>query len=172
MRTNNSDIAADRLARRREHLMSQISQPEPAHTRSRARTRWTIGAAASAVALAVGGGTWAAVADSPAVFRQDNGVYAIDTSRLQPVHDGRVLTPEQASKFHISSFNSELACQGIYLVFATDAEQDAYTRKFSVRLKARLSTTAGRDGHTDPCTTVADAPRFVTTAAPLTAPTP
>lgn len=165
-----SDIAADRLARRREHLMTEINKPEP--TRSRFRTRWTLGAAAAGtVALVAGGGTWAAIADTPAVTKQDNGIYAIDTSHLHPVYNGRVLTLEQASGFHISSYNRELACQGIYLVFAAQDEQDTYTKQYNVRLKARLSTAAGRDARVDPCTTVTDAPRFVS-PAPAASPEP
>lgn len=92
-------------------------------------------------AAAVGGGS-VAVAGSPAVFRQDNGVVAIDGQQLRPWYYGRALDAEQIEdlnddgKAMFSNSSIETACHGVSLVFDTEAESDAYARGYTARAKA------------------------------------
>ena len=137
-----------------EHLMNEI-QHEDRHV-STHRKRWTWGAAAGVAALVATGGGAIAAAGSPDVVRQSNGVVAIDTSHLQLVHDGHVVSGDEAKQFHIIANNRELACQGITLAFDTDAYQAGY----KLRLEHRRLT--GATDATDPCAAVADAPRYLT----------
>lgn len=165
------------MAARREHLMTEIT-PRPhtsTHTQPRtsARTsrlrRW--GITAGIAALAVAGGGAVATATGHGIWRQDNGVVAIDVGALRPVYQGHYVTLGQVEdlnqhgKAMFSTNNRELACQGISLYFDTEAESNAYLADYDLRYPGTADTssdTSSDTGAEDPCAPYADAPRYVT----------
>lgn len=152
-------LPADRLARRREHLMSEIT-PVPAHRRAR---RWVIIGSIATVAVAGGG---AALANGDAIWRQPNGAVAIDGRALRPVYQGRYVSLDEVAalqkrgKAMGSAVNEELACQGITLYFDTEAELNAYNKDFDTRHPLTAAPTPAPT--TDPCAKYTDSPRYVT----------
>lgn len=153
-------LPADRLARRREHLMSEIT-PGPARPH-RAR-RWIIIGSIATLAVA-GGGT--ALANGDAIWRQPDGSVAIDGQALRPVYQGHYITMNEVAalqkkgKAMGSVVNEELACQGITLYFDTGAEVDAYNKDFNARHPVTAAPTPRPT--TDPCAKYTDSPRYVT----------
>ena len=156
-------LPADRLARRREHLMTETahttdvtSRPARLGRRGRALVGGLLAAAA------VGGGA-VAVAGAPAVWRMDNGMVAIDGQQLRQWHDGHEVTLDQVEELQedgkaIGGLNSiELACRGIQLWVDTEAQNDAYGDGYRTRLRAvderrSAARAAGEDpGTGDPC---------------------
>lgn len=119
------------------------------------------------VALSVGGGV-AATADTPEVYRQDNGVVAIDGSRLQVsyaghrISDRKLAALQKRGKGGTGISNRELACQGITLFVDTEAELQAYQQGFAARQEQRRVTrgASGASSSADVCAEFADAPRF------------
>lgn len=150
-------LPADRLDRRREHLMSETSHhAQLARVSRRAKL---LGGALLATVLA-GGGT-VAVAGVPSVLRQADGSVAIDGQSLSPSYYGRTLTLEQLTALQdkhlaMSSVNNrELACHGVSLYFDTDGEADRYMADFEQRdqaAEARHPSDAQQAANaTDPC---------------------
>ena len=106
---------------------------------------------------AIGGGT-VAVAGTPAVFRQDNGMVAVDVGQLQPMHYGRTVSLDQigdlnaAGKAMFSLNTVELACKDVTLYVDTEAEADAYGKGYTQRAKAVAARKAAQATPvTDPC---------------------
>jgi hypothetical protein len=165
-------LDAGRLARRKEHLMAEITRTATSSATQRSaarqpgqwwRSRTAVITAITAVALA--GGTVAA-ATMPAVFRQDNGVVAIDGSALKPAYQGTTLSGQQLAdlqkqgKANFSANNQELACQGISLYFDTEAERQVYLTAFQPRWIAAMAQEKKKPTQ-DPCAAYASSPRFV-----------
>lgn len=146
-------LPADRLARRREHLMVETAASP--HRLSR-RVKAVLGGVL--VAAAVGGGT-VAVAGTPGVFRQDNGVVAIDGNALDAWYQGKVIDFDQIEdlsddgKAMYSTNSIELACHGVVAYFDTEAEVDAYSAGYNVRVKAVAEKRAAFAPGTDPADT-------------------
>jgi len=145
-------LPVDRIARRKEHLMRETSAHPP---RSARRMKVLVGGLLATAAI--GGGT-VAVAGTPAVFRQDNGMVAVDVGQLQPMHYGRAvslgqigdLTKAGKAKFNLNSV--ELGCKGVTLYVDTEADADAYGKGYSQRAKAVAARKAGQSTPaTDPC---------------------
>jgi hypothetical protein len=156
-------LPADRLARRREHLMNEITPtPQPAHPR-RAR-RWAVIGGITAL-VAVGGG--AALADGNPIWRQTDGSVAINPGLLRPAYEGRYLTEAELAALQshgrasASANNEELACQGITLYFDTEAQRDAYNTDFDARYPSNSSRPTASPS-ADPCMAYTSAPRYVT----------
>lgn len=151
-------LPGDRLARRREHLMSETAEHRTGSARLSRRSKLIIGAFLSA-ALAGGGGL--AAAGGPAVLRQSNGVIMIDGAQLVPLYYGQRLSLKQVqdlNKDHKAMFsvnNIEVGCHGVSLYFDTDAEADAYGEDYVTRAKALQAKRARErtSEHTpaDPC---------------------
>ena len=125
-------LPADRLARRREHLMSEIT-PGPARPH-RAR-RWIIVGAIDGRALRP--------------VYQGHYLTMNEVAALQ-----------KKGKAMGSVVNEELACQGITLYFDTGAEVDAYNKDFNARHPVTAAPTPRPT--TDPCAKYTDSPRYVT----------
>lgn len=166
------DLSAERLSRCREAFMFEITRvPEDVVASGAApRRRWPRRRklAIGAIALsALGIGAIAVAAHTSAVFRQDNGAYAVGD--VQPVYHGAVVTPEQLKelnahgKARFGSSTMELACQGVALYFDTDAEQDQYIAEYNTREARRWAAwkTAGGPPQGDPCPAYADAPAAI-----------
>lgn len=162
-----------RLARRRRHLMTELTttpDARPAAARPRPRPgRRTLVIAGVAVAAAGLAGAAIAIThhDGPAIWRQADGSVAIDGQALRDVYQGRYVTPDEVTRLQADGkamagvVNRELACQGITLLFDTDAEVQAYQDGFTAR--HGHEPTSLPEG-TDPCAAYADSPRFVTEA--------
>jgi hypothetical protein len=146
-----TELSAARLAQRRDHLMTAIDTldaTQPSRTRRR-----VIAAASSIAVLLAGGGAVAAVAGSPAVFRQSNGVVAVDASQLHKnAYEGREITQAQLQQLNAegkathSLITREGACHGDILLFDTDAELTAFETASMARRQA-----AEAAGEQDPC---------------------
>lgn len=145
-------LPVDRLARRKEHLMQEITARP---SRSARRLKVLVGGLLAIAAI--GGGT-VAIAGTPAVFRQDNGVVAIDGEQLQPMHYGRAASLDQIgdlnaagkAKFNLNTV--ELACKGVTLYVDTEAEADAYGKGYTQRARAVAAHKAAQAAPaTDPC---------------------
>jgi hypothetical protein len=148
-------LPADRLAARREHLMTETTTRPGLSRRAKALIGGLLAAAA------VGGGT-VAVAGTPGVFRMGNGMAGIDANALDGWHQGRVVTAGQIEdlqadgKAGYSAQSVELACHGVVAYFDTEAEADAYGEGYNARVKAiaakRKALAPGTDpADTDPC---------------------
>ena len=145
------ELSAARLAQRRDHLMTAIDTfdaTQPSRTRRR-----LIAASSSIAVLLAGGGAVAAVAGSPAVFRQSNGVVAVDGSQMRGnAYEGREITQAQLKQLNAegkathSLITREGACHGDVLWFDTDAELRSFGDASTARQKA-----AEAAGEQDPC---------------------
>ncbi len=171
-------LAADRFARRRDHLMNEISAqattPTTTHRHdaaSVAGTSWwrrrpaAIGAGALIAVGALGLGASAVAANGFMVTRQPGGMVAIDLGQATGVYQGRVVTLTEVENLNkngqamVSIANRELACQGVMLYFDTQAQADDYARGYAQREKTRRATSATTSS--DPCQGYRDAPNFV-----------
>jgi hypothetical protein len=94
-------------------------------------------------------------------------VVAIDGRALQTVfvHGNRYMTPAENARLHmpegnVGVVNMELSCQGITLVFDTEAEQRAYQTAYQQRdpngQNEKLAQTLA-----NPCDAFADSPKVV-----------
>lgn len=135
----NDPLPADRLTRRREHLMSETTL---AHARPDQRPHRAKVLAGALLAAVLAGGGAVAVAGVPSVLRQPDGSVAIDGHSLRPSYYGRTLTLKQLTALqdkHLAMSNvnnRELACHGVSLYFDTDAEADQYIADFEHRDQA------------------------------------
>jgi hypothetical protein len=116
--------------------------------------------------LLVGGGAVVAVAGTPAVFRQDNGVVAVDASQLHKyAYQGHEISAAQLKQLQaqgkatLSLITREGACNGDVLWFDTQAELTA----FQADSMARRSQAAVA-GIKDPCA-FAKTPQPIPTAS-------
>ena len=160
-----------RLARRKEHLMSEIKEIDSASA-TRPAKRWTpkrLGVAiAAAAVLGLGVGIPVA-ADSLGVWRDDSGVIGIDGQSLSIAYKGRIISVDQLEELNgegramFGVSNAELACQSISLYFDSDTEADSYQAGFMERERARKEARRGPAPAGDVCDEYASAPRFVTT---------
>lgn len=138
MTRHDAPLPADRLARRREHLMSETVATAPRRRVLSRRGKALIGAV---LAVSVAGGGLAA-AGGPSVFRRADGLVEIDGQHLTPLYYGQRLTFEQVKdlnkegKAMASVQNLEAGCHGVGLYFDTPVEADAYGKDFTTRLKA------------------------------------
>lgn len=145
------ELSAARLAQRRDHLMTAIDTietPRPSRTRRR-----VIAATGSIAVLLAGGGAVAAVAGSPAVFRQSNRVVVVDGSQMHGnAYEGREITATELKQLNAqgkathSLVIREGACHGDVLWFDTDAELRAFGNASMARRQA-----AEAAGEQDPC---------------------
>jgi hypothetical protein len=139
MTRHDEPLPADRLARRREHVMSETATTAPSRRGLSRRGKATIGGLLAAT-VAAGGGL--AAAGGPSVFRRADGVVEIDGQHLTPLYYGQRLTLDQVQalnkqhKAMVSVNNIEVGCHGVSLYFDTPAEADAYGRDYTARLKA------------------------------------
>lgn len=153
MTYEHAPLPADRLAHRREHLMSETAA-KPGLSR---RVKALIGGVLAAAAL---GGGAVAVAGVPGVFRMDNGVVGIDANALDGWHQGRVVTADQIEdlqaegKAGYSAQSIELACHGVLAYLDTEAEADAYSAGYNARVKAIATKRKALGPGTDPAETV------------------
>lgn len=176
-------LASDRLARRRDHLMNEISAHTTTQTTPRHTDPVTDGPAEGAwwrrrpaligvgAVIAVGGlglGASAVAANGFMVTRQPGGMVAIDLDQATGVYQGRVVTLAEVANLNkngeamFSIANRELACQGVMLYFDTEAQADDYGRGYAKRETARRAVAASTSGDTgDPCQGYSDTPNFV-----------
>jgi hypothetical protein len=159
MTRDDAPLPADRLARRREHLMSETVATAPRRGLSR-RGKALIGAV---LAVSVAGAGGLAAAAGPGVFRRDDGMVQVDGQNLTPLYYGQTRTLDQVQdlnkerKAMVSVQNVEAGCHGVVLYFDTQAEADAYGRDFTGRLKAmrakqQADGTLAAQLAGDPCT--------------------
>jgi hypothetical protein len=147
-------LPADRLAARREHLMSETQHPH-----RRGLTRRVKALVGGLLAAAVVGGGTVAVAGVPGVTRQDNGVVRIDQNGLDAWHQGRIVTPDQLDalradgKAGYSAQSVELACHGVVAYFDTPAEEQAYGDGYADRAKEIAAKRRALAPDTDPADT-------------------
>lgn len=156
------EMSAARLTQRREHLMAHVSQSDHARagvTGGWRQRRWGLATAAGAAFLALTGGA-VATAGSSGIYRESNGDVTVDMSRLNVVHNGKIVNGD-SKKFQYSAVNQELACQGIMLVFGTAKEADSYLSGFKARQEQRRAKRVGNQQSKNPCSEYADAPRLV-----------
>lgn len=188
-------LATDRLARRRDHLMNEISAQTAAQAPSSrhaagsatARSRWrrrpaVIGLGAVIAVGGLGLGTSTVAANGFIVTRAPGGVIAIDLEQATGVYQGRVVTLAEVQNLNtngqamFSIANRELACQGVMLYFDTEAQADDYGRGYAQREKARRAATTPTSAVSgDPCEGYADTPNFVpagVTLGPISPSTP
>lgn len=146
--------------------MTEITAPPIAARRASRRglSRRSMIIGGLAALVATGGG--AAIANSPAVSRNGNGMVGIEVGQLRTVYQGRYVTPTELSDLEkagrvVATVNSvELACQGISLAVSTEAERVAYGDGY----KARSKALGRQDPTAEPCAAWATSPRF----APVT----
>lgn len=137
MTRHDAPLPAERLALRREHLMSETTPSSRRRGLSR-RAKVIVG---GVLAASVAGGGLAA-AGGPSVFRRSDGVVEIDGQHLTPLYYGQRLSLDQVKalnkqhKAMVSVNNVEVGCHGVSLYFDTPAEADAYGRDFTARLRA------------------------------------
>lgn len=145
--------------------MSEITA-RPDRAAARHGRRFGVVLAGIGLVAAVGAG--AAAADSLGVFRQDNGQVAINPDALQLAYKGKIITQQEAADLiakglaTFSQNNRELACQGITLLFDTEAELQQYRREYEPRHRAALEAEKTLAAGADPCSVYAGSPRFVT----------
>ena len=142
-------LGPDRVQRRREHLMSEITaDPQPNAGRSR-RRRTVIATVLASVTIAGAGVAYAV--SSAIIPNPHGGVPAVDSSKLRPVYHGEYVTKDQVTDLqsHGKAMGEidtiETACQGIALYFDTEAETDVYGHAYMARLAALPKSAPGAD---------------------------